>query len=97
MQGLIQTVILGLVEDQTDKPLEKAYYLFESMVLTLQIHLQNTREDQKEETSRLLRQQYATFSEAHKVIQDHLEESIIRTEVLRDWPAYYGQVFQQAC
>ena len=24
-----------------------------------------------------------------------MEESIITTEVLRDWPTYYGQVFQQ--
>ena len=29
-----------------------------------------------------------------KVLQDNLEESIITTEVLRDWPTYYGQVFQ---
>ena len=63
------------------------------MVSTLQIHLQNTKEDKKEETSRLLRQHYTTFSEAHKVLQDNLEESIITTEVLRDYPTYYGQVF----
>ena len=30
-------------------------------------------------------------------MQDHLEESIITDEVLRDWPTYYGQVFQQTC
>ena len=64
-------------------------------MVTLQIHLQNTKEDQKEETSRLLRQEYTTFSESHKVLQDHLEESIIIAEVLHDWPTYYGQVFQQ--
>ena len=29
------------------------------------------------------------------MLQDHLEESIITEEVLRDWPTYYGQVFQQ--
>ena len=52
------------------------------------------KEDQKEETSILLRQQYTTFSEAHKVLQNHMEESVI-TEVLCDWPTYYGQVFQQ--
>ena len=33
--------------------------------------------------------------EAHKVLQDHLEESIITDEVLCHWPTYYGQVFQQ--
>ena len=93
-RNLIQTVILGPLEANTDKPLKKSYQLFESMVLTLQSHLQNTKEDQIEETSRLLRQQYTTFSEAHKVLQDHLEESIITNEVLRDWPTYYGQVFQ---
>ena len=65
------------------------------MVSTLQSHLQNTKEDQIEETSILLRKQYTTFSEAHKVLQDHLEESIITNEVLCDWPTYYGQVFQQ--
>ena len=65
------------------------------MVSSLQSHLQNTKEDQIEETSRLLRQQYIAFSEAHKVLQDHLEESIIIDEVLHDWPTYYGQVFQQ--
>ena len=65
------------------------------MVSTLQSHLLNTKEEQKEETSRLLRQQYTTFSEAHKVLQDHLEESVIIEEVLCDWPTYYGQVFQQ--
>ena len=28
------------------------------------------------------------------MLQDHLEESITE-EVLRDWPTYYGKVFQQ--
>ena len=65
------------MEADTDKPLEKAYQLLESVVLTLQSHLQNTKEDQIEETSRLLRQQYTAFSEAHKVLQDHLEDYII--------------------
>ena len=65
------------------------------MVSTLQSPLQNTKGDQIKETSRLLRQEYTAFSEAHKVLQDHLEESIITDEVLRDWPTYYGQVFQQ--
>ena len=62
---------------------------------TLQVHLQNTKEDKKEETSRLLMQQYTTFSKSYKVLQYHLEESVIIEEVLRDWPTYYGQVFQQ--
>ena len=44
----------------------------------------------------LLRQQYITFSEAHKVLQEHLEESAITEEVLRSWYTHYGQVFQQA-
>ena len=40
-------------------------------------------------------QQYKAFSEAYKVLQDQLEEFVIIEEVLRDWPTYYGQVFQQ--
>ena len=39
--------------------------------------------------------QHTTFSEAYKVLQDHMEEFVITEEILRDWPAYYGQVFQQ--
>ena len=85
----------GTSRGQHRQPLEKEYQLFESMVSTLQSHLQNTKEDQIEETSRLLRKQYIKFSEAHKVLHDHLEESIITNEVLRDWPTYYRQVFQQ--
>ena len=57
--------------------------------------MQNTKEEKKEETSRLLMQQYTTFSEAYKVLQHHMEESVITEGVLRDWPTYYGQVFQQ--
>ena len=60
-RSLIQTVISGPTDTNTDKPLEKAYHLFENVVSTLQIHLQNIKEDQKEETSKLLRQQYTTF------------------------------------
>ena len=71
-RNLIQTIIPRPLEADTDKPLEKAYQLLESMVSTLQSHLQNTKEDQIKETSRLLRQQYTTFSKAHKVLQDHL-------------------------
>ena len=44
----------------------------------------------------LLKQQYRAFSEAHKLLQDHLEESAITEEVLRSWYTHYGQVFQQA-
>ena len=62
---------------------------------TLQTHMKNKREEKKEETTRLLMQQHTTFSEAYKVIQDHMEESVITEGVLRDWPTYYGQVFQQ--
>ena len=40
-------------------------------------------------------QQHTAFSEAYKVLQDHMEESVITKEVLWDWPAYYGQIYQQ--
>ena len=40
-------------------------------------------------------QQHIAFSEAYKVLQDHMEESVITEEVLRYWPTYYGQVYQQ--
>ena len=83
----------GATETDTDKPLEKAYQLFETVVSTLQAQLQLTKEYQKEETYRLLRQQYTTFCEAHKVPHGHLEESIIAEDVLRNWHTYYGQVF----
>ena len=71
-----------LIEVNTNKPLEKSYQLFESMVLALQTQMQNTREEQKEETTRLLMQQHAAFSEAYKVLQDHMEESVIIEGVL---------------
>ena len=90
-RNLAQSIIPGSMEADTDKSFEKAYQLFESVVSTLQVHMQNT----KEETSRLLMQQYTTFSEAYKVLQDHMEEYVITEGVLRDWPTYYGQVFQQ--
>ena len=94
-RNLAQFVIPGSMEADTDNPLEKAYQLFESVVSTLQAHMQNTKEEQQEETSRLLMQQYTAFSEAYKVLQDHMEESVITEGVLWDWPTYYGQVFQQ--
>ena len=40
-------------------------------------------------------QQHTTFTEAYKVLQDHMEESVITEEVLRDWLAYYEKVYQQ--
>ena len=39
--------------------------------------------------------QHTAFSEAYKVLQDHMEEFFITEEILRDWPNYYGKVFQQ--
>ena len=83
------------MEVKIDMPLEKAYQLFESVVVTLQVHIHNNKEDKKEETTRILMQQHTTFSEAYKVLQDHMEESVITEELLWDWPTYYGQVFQQ--
>ena len=70
---LVQTVVPRPLEADTDKPLEKSYQLFESVVGTLQEHIKNTKEDKKEETSRLLTKQYTSFSEAYKVLQNHLE------------------------
>ena len=62
---------------------------------TIQEHIQEMKEEQKEETTRLLLAQHTGFSKAYKVLQDHMEESIITEEVLRDWPTHYGQVYQQ--
>ena len=89
-RNLAQSVIPGSTEVDADKSLEKAYKLFESVVSALHTQMQNT----EEETTRLLMQQHTAFSEAYKVLQDHMEESVIIEGVLRDWPAYYGQVFQ---
>ena len=55
-KNLAQSIIPRLMEVGTDKPLEKAYKLFESVVATLQVHMHNTKEDKKEETSILLMQ-----------------------------------------
>ena len=74
----------GPIEVDTDKPLERVYQLFESMVLALQMHIQETKEGQKEETDWLLMAQHTAFSEAYKVLQDHMEESVITKEILRD-------------
>ena len=40
-------------------------------------------------------EQHTTFFEAYKVLKDHMEEFVITEEVIRDWPAYYGQVYQR--
>ena len=63
---LTQTVLPGMAETDTDKPLEKAYQLFESVVSNLQTQLLIKRDKQKEETFVLLRQQYTTFFEHTK-------------------------------
>ena len=89
-RSLAQSIVLGPVEDATDRPLERAYQLFEGMVSTIQTHLQETKAEQKEETARLLLTQHTAFLEAYKVLQDHMEESIVTEEVLRDWPTHYG-------
>ena len=65
------------------------------MVSTIQVHLQETKEEQKEETSRLLLAQHTAFSEAYRVLQDHMEESVVTEEVLQDWPTHYGKFYQQ--
>ena len=88
-------VISGPVEVDIDKPLERAYQLFESMVSTLQAQIQDTKEEQKEETIWLLMEQHTAFSESYKMLQDHMEEFVITEEVLRYWPAYYGKIYQQ--
>ena len=71
-----------MVETGTNKPLEKAYQLFESVVSNLQMQLHIKRDEQNEETYVLLRQQYTAFLEAHKVLQEHLDESTTTEEVL---------------
>ena len=75
-KNLVQSVILGPIEVDTDKPLEISYQLFESMVLVLQEQIQDTKEEQKEETVCLLMEKHTAFSEAYKVLQDHMEESV---------------------
>ena len=65
------------------------------MVSVLQAQIQNTKEEQKEETVWLLMEQHTSFSEAYKVLQDQMEESVITEEILRDWISYYGRVYQQ--
>ena len=77
-------MIPGTIDIDTDRPLERAYQLFETIVSTVQTRMQETKEEQKEETVRLLLAQHTAFSEAYKVLQDHMEESVVTEEVLRD-------------
>ena len=72
-----------MAETDTEKPLERAYQLFESVMSNLQRQLQIKRNEQNEETFVLLRQQYIAFSEAHKVLQDNFEESLTTEKVPR--------------
>ena len=53
-RNLAQSVLSGPIEIDIDRPLEIAYQLFESMVSTIQVCLQEAKGEQKEETSRLL-------------------------------------------
>ena len=89
-----QTVILGTTKTNPDKPLERVYQLFESVVSNLQTQMHIKGDEKMEETSMLLRQQYRFFFEAHKVLQDHLEEYVTTEEVLRSWYTYCQQLFQ---
>ena len=47
------------------------------MVSIVQARLQETKEEQKEETAWLLLAQHTAFSEAYNVLQDHMEESVV--------------------
>ena len=44
-RSLVQMVIPGPAEVDTDKPLERAYQLFESVVSALQAQIQDTKEE----------------------------------------------------
>ena len=46
-RNLAQSIIPGPMEADTDKSLEKEYQLFESVVSTPQVHMQNTKEEKK--------------------------------------------------
>ena len=62
---------------------------------SLQTQLQASKEEHTEHTSILLRNQFTSFSEAHKVLIEHFKESNVIEEVLRSWFTHYNQVFQQ--
>ena len=49
-RDLVQSVIPGPIEVDIDKLLEISYQLFESVVSGLQAQIQETKEEQKEET-----------------------------------------------
>ena len=66
-RNLTQTILPVVAKTDRDKPLERAYHLFESVVSNLQTQLQTKKEEQAEETFVLLKQQFTTFSEAYKV------------------------------
>ena len=66
-----------MVEVDTEKSLERSYQLFESVVSALQAQIQETKEEKKEETVRLLMEHHTAFSEAYKVLQDHMDEPVI--------------------
>ena len=53
-RNLMQSMIPRPTEVYTNKPPEKDYQLFESVVSALQEQMQDSREAQKEETTRLL-------------------------------------------
>ena len=74
-RNLTQTVLPRAVGTNTNKPLERAYQLFESVMSNIQTQLQTKKEEQAEETFVLLKQQFTAFLEAHKVLQEHFEES----------------------
>ena len=71
------------------------YQLFESFISKFQAQLQERKEEQVKETATLLRNQYAAFLAAYNVLREHITESNVTEEVLRNWFTYYGQVFQQ--
>ena len=50
-RAIAKSVIPGPIEVDTDRPLEIAYQLFKTMVSTVQARLQETKEEQKEETT----------------------------------------------
>ena len=53
----------------TNKPLDKAYQLFESVVSSFKTQLQQKKEEQENENSVLLKNQYTTFSSSHNTLK----------------------------
>ena len=68
---------------------------FESVVLNFQEQLKERRHEQVEETTVILRNQCTAFTKAYKLLSQYIAESIVMTEVLRNWYTYYGQVFEK--